>query len=425
MFIDINKLLGGIKCECGRHHTCDIEKVYVEHGAMSRFTELCRNYDNILIVADENTYGAAGEKTVGALVGKKLEKVIFAGKKILIPDEEAIAAVEERTGGKELIIGIGSGVIQDLCKYVSHDRAIPYMVCATAPSMDGYASDGAAMILKGMKETVKNAGVPRAIVADTEVLKNAPTEMIKAGYGDIIGKYSSLNDWRLSHAVTGEYLCERIYNMTYGIVTGTRELACGIAARDEESIGELTKALITVGILMSFAGSTRPASGSEHYLSHFFEITGILDGRAYLPHGIDVAYSTVITARIRERLQKTAFSHESYRQSDEEYNAAMNSVYKKLSASCHALQDKVGHYKSDRTAVYLEKEAEIKKILSEMPKGDEIERAIGEVGLDMREFYSAYGMEKIKTAVKYAKDLKDRYTLLWLNYDMQKGEYDE
>ena len=92
---------------------------------------------------------------------------------------------------------------------------IPYIIVATAPSMDGYASDGAAMILGGMKETVK-AGLPKAIIADTNVLKNAPMDMIKAGYGDIIGKYSALNDWKFANIVYGEFFCNYICSFKGG-----------------------------------------------------------------------------------------------------------------------------------------------------------------------------------------------------------------
>ena len=418
--MNINEILKGVDCNCGKHHECAIDRVYIEHGAMKHFTELCVGYNKILIVADENTYGAAGEKTEAALAGKEIYKVIFAGSEILIPNEAAIETVENILADAEVIIGIGSGVIQDLCKYVSMDKGIPYMICATAPSMDGYASSGAAMILKGMKETVP-AGVPKAIVADTEVLKNAPKEMIKAGYGDIIGKFSALNDWKLSHAVNNEYFCEYIYDLTLDMVNRTLELSEGIANGDEESIGTLMQALVIVGILMSFAGSSRPASGSEHHLSHFFEITGIIDNKPYFPHGIDVAYSTVITAQIRSQILKKQFPGKIYRQSTEEYKKTMNDIYKSIADECVMLQDRIGNYTTDRITAYHAHEAEIRDILSEIPSGDEIKEMLGAVGLDIKEFYDLYGEEKIKTAVKYAKDLKDRYTVLWLNYDLFGG----
>lgn len=418
--MDINILLKDIDCSCGKVHKCDIKSVYIEKGATARLGELCKSYSNILVVADENTFSAAGESTINALSDKCIKKVIFDGKTILIPDERAIAKVNESVEGAELIIGIGSGVIQDLCKYVSFFAKIPYMVVATAPSMDGYASDGAAMILNGMKETVK-AWLPRAIVADTDVLKNAPMDMIKAGYGDIIGKYSALCDWKLSRVVNDEYFCDYIYNTTYDMIINTQKNARAIIARDEESIRLLFEALIVVGIMMSFAGSSRPASGSEHHLSHFFEIVGIIDSKPYFSHGVDVAYSTVITAKIREELLKSDFPESIFRLDRDDYEHKMEEVYKSVAKECIALQDKVGNYSAPRLEIYKEKEAEIKKVLSEMPTSCEIEEILLKAQLDINEFYEMYGEEKINTAILYAKDLKDRYTVLWLNYDLKGG----
>ncbi len=419
--MDINKLLDGVKCECGKTHTCDIDYVYIEKGAISHLKEICKNYKNILIVADENTFGAAGEKTISALEGKEIKKVVFKGKKVLVPNEEAINTVTENLDGADVIVGIGSGVIQDLCKYVSFYNNIPYLVVATAPSMDGYASDGAAMIIGGMKVTYK-AGLPRAIIADTEVLANAPIDMIKAGYGDIIGKFSALNDWKLSHLINDEYFCDWIYNLTDEQIDRTLKLANGILVRNEESIKTLMEALVIIGILMSFAGSSRPASGSEHHLSHFFEITGIIDNTKYFPHGIDVAYSTVITAQIREKILANKFPSKIFREEKEIYESKIKSVYRQVADGCIELQDKVGNYANDRINIYLEKEKEIREILEEMPASEDIYDMLSLVKLDMNEFYSLYGKERIEKAVNYAKDLKDRYTVLWINYDFYGDE---
>ncbi len=419
--MDINKLLKGKKCECGKNHACDIDYVYIENGAISHLKEICENYNNILIVADENTFGAAGEKTVAVLSDKQIERIIFSGKNVLVPNEDAINTVTENLNGIDMIVGIGSGVIQDLCKYVSFYNNVPYLVVATAPSMDGYASDGAAMITGGMKVTYK-AGLPRAIIADTEVLANAPIDMIKAGYGDIIGKFSALNDWKISHCINGEYFCDWIYNLTYEQINRTLKLASGILKRNEESIKTLMESLIIIGILMSFAGSSRPASGSEHHLSHFFEITGIIDNTEYFPHGIDVAFSTVITAVIREKILANKFPSKIFRDTREIYESKINAVYKQVAEGCIELQDKVRNYANDRINIYLEKEAEIRKILSEMPTAEEVKEMLGLAELNMDDFYKLYSKERIENAVLYAKDLKDRYTVLWINYDFYGDE---
>ncbi|MBQ7907034.1 MAG: sn-glycerol-1-phosphate dehydrogenase [Clostridia bacterium] len=417
--MEINEMLKGVACaECGRMHTCPIKEVYIERDAVKNYlANIAADYESILIVADENTYSVSGKDTENALCQKKVKNVIFSGKSVLIPNEQAIEKVNEKIEGIDLIVGIGSGVIQDLCKYVSHAQKIPYIIVATAPSMDGYASSGAAMILKGMKETIP-AGLPIAIVADTEVLKNAPMEMIRAGYGDIIGKYSALNDWRLANVVNKEPICSFIYNTTYEMIEKTKKTATGLTKRDEKSVKTLMEALIVVGVMMSFLGNSRPASGSEHHLSHFFEITGIVKGKPYLAHGIDVAYSTVVTADLRQMLLSVPFPRTQYKEPREEYLRNIEKNYGTVAQGCIALQERLGTYNRDRLCIYLEKEEEIRKILSDMPKPAEIEALLKEVGLDINELYKTYGTDKIKSAIKYAKDLKDRYTVLWLYYDL-------
>ena len=277
------------------------------------------------------------------------------------------------------------------------------------------------MIMGGMKVTYA-AGLPEAILADPAILKEAPMDMIQAGYGDIVGKYSALNDWRLSQVVNGEYFCQTIYDMTMDMVHKTLALADGLVKRDEESVRVLMEALVIVGIAMSYAGSSRPASGSEHHLSHYFEITGIVHGEKYFPHGIDVAYSTIVTAQLRENILSRAFPTEQYRPERSYYVKKLQEIYGDVAEGCIALQDKVGLYEKNMLAVYREKEAEIRSVLQEMPKACEIEEMLSAVGLHKEEFYGLYSEEKIANAILYAKELKDRYSVLWLYYDMFGAE---
>ena len=415
--MDINELLKGLECSCGKKHECAIKYVFAENNAVSHLKDICKEFNHILIVADENTYKVAGSKTEKYLSDKNISRQIFPGTSILIPNESAIEAVQNKLNDIDLIIGIGSGVIQDLCKYVSHSSGIPYYIVATAPSMDGYASSGAAMITDGMKVTY-SAKVPDAIIADTSILKDAPMEMIKAGYGDIIGKYSALNDWKLGKIVNNEYFCPYVYDLTYDMLKKVLPLAKSLLKRDEKSIQILTEALILVGIAMSFAGNSRPASGSEHHLSHFFEITGIIDNTEYLPHGIDVVFSTAITSEIREKILKSDFPKTQFVINQKTYKTEMERTYKSVSAGCIQLQEKLGTYKEQRTLIYKEKESEIKEILAECPTREDIEKILSEIELDIKDFYKTYSKEKISDAIHFAKDLKDRYTVLWMYYDM-------
>ena len=418
MNMNINDLLRGVDCECGRRHECAIRYVYVEENATRHLGNILADYTSVLMVADENTYRAAAEGAERELCEKKITRVIFPGEHILVPNEDAIERVTAALGDADIILGIGSGVIQDLCKYVSSTSKIPYAVVATAPSMDGYASSGAAMITGGMKVTYP-AGVPFAIIADTSVIANAPIEMIKAGYGDIIGKYSALNDWRLGALVNGEYLCEYIYGLTYDTVLQVLPLAKKLLMRDKDAMKKLMEALILVGVAMSFATNSRPASGSEHHLSHFCEITGIVNGTEYLPHGIDVLFSTAITAKIREKLLlEPQFSAPTSITSEGERNAEIKRVYGPVADGCIELQKKLGTYGQSRIQVYTEKEELIKKILSSAPSYDEIIDIISEIELNIKDFFDLYTVPHINDAIRYAKDLKDRYTVLWMYFDL-------
>jgi glycerol-1-phosphate dehydrogenase [NAD(P)+] len=247
-------------------------------------------------------------------------------------------------------------------------------------------------------------------------------DMIRAGIGNILGKYSCLNDWRLANTILDEPLCPWVYDLVMAEVQNCAGNITGCMARDPHAIGDLMNSLVMIGVAMAYVGNSRPASGSEHHLSHYFEITGIIHNRSYLDHGIDVAYSTVITAALREKILNTPWPDTQYRLDRDAYVAEMTRIYGPVAEGCIALQDKVGLYNKDMLSVYKAKEAKIRQVLSQMPTAEEIQGMLEAVGLDMGEFYKLYSQEKLADAVSYAKELKDRYSVLWMYYDMFGGE---
>jgi len=413
---DIRELVKGIHdCPCGKDHSCPTEAVEIGSGVLPKLVDLCAGYEKILLVADQNTYRVCGEAAEKLLSGKLEGKVVYqTGDKPLIPNEEALetlaAAVTENT---QLIVGVGSGVINDLCKQTAFIKDLPYFIVATAPSMDGYASVGSALILKGMKVTL-TARPPKAILADTRVLKSAPLEMIQAGVGDILGKHSCLNDWKLSALIRGEYFCQKVYDLIYESVDRVQQLTEAAVNREEEALGTLMEALVAVGFEISFVGNSRPASGSEHHLSHFFEITGILDDQPYFCHGIDVIYSAVVTAKLREKI--LASPPKPYNHDAAAWEKEIRRLYSTSADEVIKLQKKMGWYELDGYQNICDKWQEICRILAEAPTEAQMLEMVGRIGLDYEEFEKLYGREKIEDAVLYAKDLKDRYTVLWLAY---------
>jgi len=416
--MDFQKLLTEQTCSCGKTHTCNIKHVFIEPNVLEKYASLLKNYNRALIVADQNTYEVFG-RDVETAVAEKVETVcVLKRKGILVPNEAAIAEMQACiTKETDLIIGVGSGVIQDLCKYVSFAAKLPYHIVATAPSMDGYASVGSALILDNVKVTL-NCRVPEAILADTNIIKDAPMEMIQAGYGDILGKFSCLNDWKLSRVVNNEYFCQFVYDLTMEMVYRVKDSGKALQNREPEAIQNLMEALIGVGIAMAYVGNSRPASGSEHHLSHYFEVVGLLRNEPYFMHGTDVVYSTYYTQRIREMLLQLDNVEEHVAESKEEREANLHRIYGSAAMEIIALQDRMGWYEIDRLPTYQAKWNEIKEVLREVPSCEEIKGYIESVGLDLKEFTTLYSEEKIENALKYAKDIKDRYSVLWMYYDL-------
>ena len=412
-------LLGKEVCECGKSHKCPIDYVIISDNAFDSIPDITKDYKSVLLVADRNTYGVCGDDVAKKLGDKLANTLVYATSEVLVPDEKALDELRANvTENTDLIIGIGSGVINDLCKQVSFESKLPYYIVATAPSMDGYASKGSALILEGMKVTL-NADVPKAIIADVNVLKNAPFDMIQSGYGDIIGKYSCLNDWKLANVVNGEYLCKFVMDATYEAVEKTVRLADGLVNRDGEAVKALMEALVAVGILMAYVGNSRPASGSEHHMSHYFEIVGIVRGEKYFPHGIDVCYSAIDTAKIREKLLAIEdISVYENHFDKKKYEEEVTRIYTDIKDEVLALQNKLGWYDIDRVSVYKEKWEEIKAVLADCPSSEEMLALTEKIGLSYDSFKELYGEEKLADAHLYAKDLKDRYSVLWMYYDL-------
>lgn len=410
-------------CECGRVHSCPIENVIIKSGAVNEAAEALTGFQTAIIVSDRNTRPLAIEPLINGLkaAGIMYEEVYYDSEGILIPNEDALEKLTktvqlqldfEKAKETLAIIGIGSGVINDICKQVSFEQGLPYMIIATAPSMDGYASNVSALILKGMKATL-TARPPRWIIGDTQILKDAPVDMIRAGMGDILGKFSCLNDWKLAVLITGEHFCQTIYDMTKKEAVLCAENIEKCLSHDEEAIGGLMTSLVMVGVAMAYMGNSRPASGCEHHISHFFEVTGVAFHKPYLAHGIDVAYSTILTMRLREMLVKEDPSVFRYSFDQAQFEDSIRRVYGPLAEEVLELQNRSEMYK-DRLDVISARWGEIVEILKDAPTGEEMTEMLKRAGYDWEAFVSFYGKDRILDAAMYAKDVRARYTVVWL-----------
>ena len=259
---------------------------------------------------------------------------------------------------------------------------------------------------------------PYAIVSESRVLSTAPMDMIRSGYGDIIGKYSCLNDWKLAKLIRGEYFCQEVYDTVMASVHETERNAAALLRRDPDALRDLMSALVCVGVMMSFVGNSRPASGSEHHLAHFFEITGLLDDKPYYLHGIDVLYGANVTASLRERLAAMQPPFAPPVHDRTAWEAAIRRIYGTIADSVISLQDKVGFYRDleKDLGVIAARWDEVRDTLREAPGAKRMKELTEAIGLDLNDFRAFYGEKKLDDATRYAKDLKDRYTVLWICY---------
>lgn len=291
-------------CACGKSHKVDIQAIRVGSGVMQELPGILRDLgaSHIFLVADNYTYEAAGRQVEQLLdqAGLAYHKRVFQTETPLVPNEYALGSVlAAMTSQDDMLLAVGSGTLNDVTKYVSARTGVPYVIAATAPSMDGYASTVAPTILDGFKTTLP-AVYPAAIVADVDILKDAPMPMLTAGFGDIIGKFTSLADWRLSHQLNGEYYCPEVAGVIEAAVETCAANAKALAQREPQAIQAVTEALILSGLAMGMVGVSRPASGAEHQMAHYWEMDALRRGEEHPLHGNAVGVGTVLAASLYE-----------------------------------------------------------------------------------------------------------------------------
>lgn len=294
-------------CSCGKHHNFSVHDMSIRKGAIEDLPKMAEPFKDgkILVVFDNHTYEVAGKRAVELLKenGFNVKELLFdTGDDILIPDEKTLGRiVQEQDLDTSLMVAVGSGVINDSVKFVTSRSGLPYIIVATAPSMDGYVADGAPIFSQGYKYSPV-AHLTYGLVGDTDILKTAPQDLIQAGYGDVVGKITAIADWDLAVKANNDYRCDTCVTLVNRALDKCFAKAEGLKERDPESLGALLEALTLTGVAMALVNISRPASGAEHMLSHFWEMDYIARGLNPNHHGIQVGVATPVIARFFEEL---------------------------------------------------------------------------------------------------------------------------
>ena len=298
------------ECSCAmKKHRAPIEGWEISSGALNKLPEILKDYNKTYVVADSITYEVAGKRVeqILASAGKLLRTYVLEGDLILPNcetlgkivlnawDPAAKADIFKYSPLPDFVLAVGSGTVNDSCRLASYRLGLPYGVVATAPSMDGYASAGTPFLFNGSKATVQGT-VPKFIIGDLDVLKEAPYEMMLAGIGDMFGKYTGMIDWELARDYSGEYFCEKIYRDVLAATDKCLMNGYNLASRDPECIRAIMEGLLVTGLGMAYTGNSRPASGSEHIVAHAWELFDVERGNRPHLHGLEVCEATRLIA---------------------------------------------------------------------------------------------------------------------------------
>ncbi|NIA13796.1 MAG: iron-containing alcohol dehydrogenase [Nitrospiraceae bacterium] len=291
-------------CECGVTHELPIETCFIGENAarkLARFAvERCGG--SCLVVSDENTRQAGGERLLSELgtVGKNITEKVYGGE-VFDATIELGEEVAHAGAGADFFVGLGSGTLCDLAKYAGSELDRPVLLFATAASMNGYASSIVALEVRGLKRT-SPCTPALGVFADPEVVATAPQRMVAAGVGDFLSKNSSTSDWYAAHRLRGGYFCDRPGDF----FEGTQEKLLSMAERagrgDPEAVAFVLEALVLAGFSMVVAGSSAPASGGEHLISHYLDMKHATLGTPHDLHGAQVGVATIYTLGLWEQV---------------------------------------------------------------------------------------------------------------------------
>lgn len=417
-------------CDCGKEHYFSAD-VITGSGVLHTVVDAVKKYEakQVFLLADKNTYAIAGETVTSLLktAGISAFEYVFQSDH-LEPDEVSVgSALMHFKSDCDLVIGVGSGVINDIGKLIATTTDKPYIIVATAPSMDGYASPSSSMVRDGLKISLPSK-CPDVIIGDTDVLCTAPMEMLLAGLGDVLAKYIGICEWRIANIVVGEYYCEKVASLIRTAVNRCVEHAEGLLNREPSAVNAVFEGLVISGAAMQYAGSTRPASGGEHYLSHVWDMRGLAFGTPVSLHGLQCAIGTLITTQKYKQLLSIVPNREQALQhasnfSYIEWGETLRNFLGRAAESMIALEAKEGKYNPQKHAarleILLEHWDEILRIVrEEVPSVDELEQLYDRLQLPKKPSDIGVDDSLLPLSFQATRDIRDKYVISRIFWDL-------
>ena len=407
MIIDSKKYNG--VCSCGKTHMMTTEACFIEEGALSSLSEYIKDYGlsgYSVAIYDENTY----KVTEG--LRPKVDKEIILNPENLHADNHGVAlAMEELPEKPDYLIAVGSGTIHDITRYCAYTKGIPFVSCPTASSVDGFCSSVAAMTWDGFKKTF-TAVAPKIVVADLDIISKAPMRLTRSGFGDMIGKFIALADWKIANALTGEYFCSAIHDMTLDATKAVMESAEAIKKGDTSAYEKLTYGLLMSGLAMQLLGNSRCASGAEHHISHFIEMQPDgLNAHSDALHGEKVGVGTLLACREYHKIKNESPTWQNYKKASDSYIKAMFGERLADSIIKENAIDSAEGITADQIKASWDK---IVKVIDSIPTYDELLKKYQTLGVKSSLEDIEVDPQTLSTLLEYSPLVRNRVTLMRL-----------
>jgi len=289
--------------DCGREHRVPYQHILVGPGVLRQVPALVQS----ALRHPARRVGVIYDQAIAEIIDREF-LVPFAAAGLMVqpiplgqPElwldssrEVGDAAAAVVPAQVEMLIAAGSGVICDLTKWIATYAHKPFILCGTAPSMNGYTSITAVIAEHDIKLT-KFVDIPYAVVLDTTIMAQAPLAMIHAGVGDLAARAICNADWKLAQFLHGSFFCPVPYQMTVASETSYLAAAAEIGRAEPQAVEKLAEAIAISGLSMSILnGETSPSSGGEHVISHYWDLMSHLENAPRNLHGAQVGIGTLI-----------------------------------------------------------------------------------------------------------------------------------
>jgi glycerol-1-phosphate dehydrogenase [NAD(P)+] len=254
---------------------------------------------HVAVVSDKTTYAVLGRRIERALAGAyHVQSVVLA--EAPHADGETVEEIRKATRLAGALIAVGSGTINDLCKFASARDGKPYAVFATAPSMNGYTSVNAAITEHGHKKSLA-AQAPSGAFFDLAILASAPARLIRSGLGDSLCRATAQADWLLAHLLLDQPYRQLPYALLADDEKPLFDQSAALMAGDIAAMERLVRTLVLSGFGTAIYGSSAPASQGEHLISHYIDMLGN-PARPLIYHGEQIGVTTLSMARLQRKM---------------------------------------------------------------------------------------------------------------------------